>query len=57
MVKYSEGLKSFVTESFVNFLSGADSLEKDWDRFVSAWEALGGAEITKEVNDWYAEQN
>lgn len=28
----------------------------DFDKFVQNWESLGGADITKEVNEWYAKQ-
>lgn len=42
----------YVTE----IIAGARPLE-DFEEFVATWNALGGAKITEEVNEWYKAKN
>lgn len=53
MVEKLSTLKKMETEVFVKIIMGAASID-EFDKFVSDWNALGGANITQEVNDWYA---
>jgi len=43
------------TEVFTGIITGQKPLEA-FDEFVSSWKAMGGDQITAEVNDWYASQ-
>lgn len=45
-------LDKLMQESFTKIIMGA-SLD-EFDKFVQSWKSLGGDQITKEVNDWYA---
>ncbi|CAK4814787.1 unnamed protein product [Aphanomyces euteiches] len=45
-------LDKLVLESFTKIILGAPIA--DFDKFVDSWNKLGGEQITKEVNDWYA---
>ncbi|TVX93497.1 extracellular solute-binding protein [Paenibacillus agilis] len=38
---------------FDEMISGQASMD-EFDRYVNEWKALGGDQITKEVNEWYA---
>ncbi|HZG78625.1 MAG TPA: ABC transporter substrate-binding protein, partial [Paenibacillus sp.] len=40
-------------ETFTKIIMGAED-EGEFDRFVEDWHKLGGEQITKEVNEWYA---
>ncbi|QGG54750.1 extracellular solute-binding protein [Paenibacillus sp. FSL W8-1187] len=48
-------LDKLVLETFTKIILGA-SLDT-FDKFVTDWSKLGGEQITKEVNDWYATKN
>ena len=37
----------------VEIISGAKDLDAGFDEFVKAWQDMGGAKVTEEVNDWY----
>ena len=37
---------------FVRIIMG-DVPVDEFDKFVDNWNALGGAQMTKEVNEWY----
>ncbi|RCX13494.1 carbohydrate ABC transporter substrate-binding protein (CUT1 family) [Anaerobacterium chartisolvens] len=39
-------------EVFVKIIMGAASIN-EFDKFVADWNKLGGADMTKEVNEWY----
>ncbi|MCD9022539.1 extracellular solute-binding protein [Cohnella silvisoli] len=40
-------------ETFTRIIMGSASID-EFDKFVSQWNSLGGADITQEVNDWAA---
>lgn len=52
MVERSATLQTMESEVFTNIVMGA-SLDT-FDKFVEDWNNLGGADITSEVNEWYA---
>lgn len=52
MVERQSTLKKLQNEVFVKIILG-DSLD-NFDKFVQDWKTLGGDDITKEVNAWYA---
>jgi putative aldouronate transport system substrate-binding protein len=56
MTDYSAQLKSNAEEMILNIISGAEDLDS-FDGFVANWKALGGDQITEEVNAWYAAMN
>ena len=56
MTDYSAQLKSNAEEMILNIISGAEPLDS-FDDFVANWKALGGDQITEEVNAWYAAMN
>ncbi|OPA74173.1 ABC transporter substrate-binding protein [Paenibacillus selenitireducens] len=43
-------------EIAVKLIIGTEPIEA-FDKFVEEWKAKGGAELTKEVNEWYKNQN
>lgn len=53
MTEKQSTLKSLETEMFVKLIMGAASID-EFDKFVTDWNKLGGADMTKEVNEWYA---
>ena len=48
-------LKALQDETFVKIITGDADMD-EFDEFVEQWHALGGAEITADVNTWYATQ-
>ncbi|ULL17107.1 extracellular solute-binding protein [Paenibacillus sp. H1-7] len=54
MVKRNSTIGDLVEQTFMKIILGAPI--DTFDSFVDNWNKLGGAEITKEVNDWYAKQ-
>ncbi len=46
-------LKGLVTDYSIQVISGAASID-DYDAFLKEWKANGGEALTKEVNEWYA---
>ena len=50
MADKKEILKKLMEESFTRIIRGSDINE--FDEFVKQWNDLGGAEITREVNEW-----
>lgn len=48
-------LDKLVLEEYTKIIMGAVPVD-DFDKFVNNWNSLGGADITKEVNDWAAAQ-
>ncbi|MFC3800508.1 extracellular solute-binding protein [Cohnella sp. GCM10012308] len=48
-------LDKLVLETFTKIILGSPL--SDFDKFVSDWNKLGGEQITKEVNDWYASRS
>ncbi|MBD2844058.1 extracellular solute-binding protein [Paenibacillus sp. IB182496] len=52
MSKKQSTLDKKKEEVFTSIVLGAPI--EEFDKFVSDWKALGGDEISKEVNDWYA---
>ncbi|NOU71224.1 extracellular solute-binding protein [Paenibacillus sp. LMG 31458] len=55
MVEKKSVLDKLQNESFTKIIMGAAPIE-EFDKFVGQWKKLGGDQITKEVNDWYAAQ-
>ncbi|MNL48621.1 hypothetical protein D3C87_1714920 [compost metagenome] len=53
MVEKESTLKSLETEVFMKIIMGNVSLD-EFDKFVTDWNTLGGADMTKEANEWYA---
>jgi len=54
MAERQSTLEGLEKETFVKIIMGAVPLD-DFDKFVDDWYKIGGTEITKEVNEWYAE--
>lgn len=54
MVDYQALVDKLQLETFTKIVQGADISE--FDSFVDQWNALGGADITAEVNEWKANQ-
>ena len=52
MAEKMPALTKMQNEVFTNIILG-EPIE-NFDKFVTDWKKLGGDEITKEVNDWYA---
>lgn len=55
-VERKSTLDKMEKEVFVKIIMGAASID-EFDKFVEDWNQLGGADITKEVNEWYASVN
>lgn len=55
MVTKKGTLDKIEKEVFTKIIMGSASID-EFDKFVADWKKLGGDEITKEVNDWYATQ-
>ncbi|MEF2245355.1 extracellular solute-binding protein [Paenibacillus sp. IITD108] len=54
-IEKSESLKTLEQEAITRIIMGASIDE--FDTFVDNWMKLGGSEITKEVNEWYSNEN
>lgn len=52
MVDKQSSLKTMELEMFVRIIMGDVSID-EFDKFVENWNALGGADMTAEVNEWY----
>ncbi|UUZ80347.1 extracellular solute-binding protein [Paenibacillus sp. P26] len=52
MVERKSTLEKLQNETYTKIIMGASADE--FDKFVQDWTKLGGEQITKEVNDWYA---
>ncbi|MNI35329.1 Lipoprotein LipO precursor [compost metagenome] len=52
MGKYSASLDKLENEYFTKIVLGISPIDT-FDEFVAQWTKQGGAEITKDVNDWY----
>jgi len=55
MVSKGSSLKKMELEVFTKIIMGSSPID-DFDKFVKDWNSVGGEAITKEVNDWYQEQ-
>jgi putative aldouronate transport system substrate-binding protein len=53
MVERKSSLKDLELESFIKIIMGSSPIDS-FDEFVTSWYALGGQQITDEVNAWYA---
>jgi len=51
MSSKGSALEKLIYETYTKIIMGANPDE--FDRFVEDWSRLGGAQITKEVNEWY----
>ncbi|GIQ64504.1 hypothetical protein PACILC2_30720 [Paenibacillus cisolokensis] len=54
MIEKESILYNYAHDTFVNIIIGRPL--EDFDRFVSEWNRLGGAEMTAEANQWHAER-
>jgi len=54
MVEKGDTLSRLATETFIRIIMGNPISE--FDEFVKEYNELGGLEIEKEVNDWYAQE-
>lgn len=52
MTDYQALIEKLQLETFTKIIQGADISE--FDSFVAQWQAMGGADITAEVNEWKA---
>jgi putative aldouronate transport system substrate-binding protein len=50
--KYNAALSKMEDDYFTQLLVGSEKIE-NYDKFVKKWEEAGGAEVTKEINNWY----
>lgn len=55
MSRYMRELKELQTSVFDRIVLGLEPLDA-FDEFVADWHAAGGAETTREVNEWYRAQ-
>lgn len=53
-VLYETDLLDYVKETYMNFVTGAQDIDKDWDKFVENWYKMGGQEWSDELNAKYA---
>jgi putative aldouronate transport system substrate-binding protein len=53
MVDKNSTLLKLQNEAFTKIIMGKASID-EFDNYVAQWKQLGGDQITKEVNDWYA---
>lgn len=54
MRKRGASLSKLVNETYLKIITGMEPADS-FDKFVEDWNAMGGAEVTKEVNQWYQE--
>lgn len=52
MVDKQASLRTMELEMFIRIIMGDVSAD-EFDKFVEDWNALGGEQMTKEVNEWY----
>jgi putative aldouronate transport system substrate-binding protein len=55
MGKSNAKLQKLEDEYFTKIVMGNIPVD-DFDKFVESWKKDGGAEVAKEINDWYASQ-
>ncbi|WP_409345873.1 extracellular solute-binding protein [Paenibacillus sp. MBLB4367] len=55
MADKGANLDKIRSETFMKIVTGNAPIS-EFDKFVEDWKKLGGDQITKEVNDWYAQQ-
>jgi putative aldouronate transport system substrate-binding protein len=53
MTDYMSVLNTLATETFTNIIVGNLDIDA-FDDFVDRWRRSGGDEVTREVNEWYA---
>lgn len=46
-------LSKLTTETFTKIITGRASID-EFDAYVDKWQAMGGVDITNEINEWYA---
>lgn len=52
-LRHGQSIGDLIEEWYVKFVTGEESLD-DWDAFIEAFNNIGGAAVTAEVNEWYA---
>ena len=53
MIDRWDQLKEYVDTSITKMITGELNTDSDFDKFVTEWNNMGGAQVTKEVSDWY----
>ena len=53
--KYEKSVNTFVSDNLIKFVTGTQSFDQ-YDDFLKAVDSAGLAEMTAEVNEWYATQ-
>jgi len=53
VAKYNLKLQKLTEDTFLKYITGAETLD-NYDKFLEQWKSEGGAEMTKEANEWYA---
>ena len=53
---YWSTMDDLTTQMIIKISMGAD-VDTTFDEYVKQWNAIGGATITQEANDWYAAKN
>ena len=56
MIENQAVLEDLEIQTFTNIITGQAPVD-EFDSFVEQWKALGGEEITGEINEWYQEMN
>jgi len=52
MNEYTTSLITLTRETLIDIIIGNKDLDA-YDSFLESWNSLGGAEITKEANEWF----
>lgn len=53
MVEREGTLDELTTTAFIKIITDNADVDETFDKFVADWKALGGDQITAEVNEWY----
>lgn len=57
MIERSGTLEELTQTAFLKIITDNADVDETFDKFVADWKALGGDQITQEVNDWYKAYN
>lgn len=49
-------LQKLRKESFTAFIMGTKDIDLEWDNYVKEWDAIGGKDMTNDVNEWYKQK-
>ncbi|MDR3050321.1 MAG: extracellular solute-binding protein [Oscillospiraceae bacterium] len=53
MVEREGTLEELTTTAFIKIITDNADVDETFDKFVADWKALGGDQITREVNEWF----